>query len=140
MGIKVLLVDDEKEFIDALAQRLELRGYDVQIAYSGIEAIGIITEKDVDVIVLDIKMPGMEGIEALGKIKALKPGIEVVMLTAHGSLSEAMTAMKKDAHDFIMKPAPIDVIIDKITTAYEVKTLNEQRNKAGNKKKQVGAE
>jgi len=135
MGVKVLLVDDEKEFIDALAQRLELRGYDVKIAYSGIEALSIIPVEDIDVIVLDIKMPGMEGIEVLGKIKELKPRIEVVMLTAHGSLSEAMTAMKKDAHDFIMKPAPIDVIIDKITTAYEVKTLNDQRNKTGKTRK-----
>ena len=130
MGIKVLLVDDEKEFIDALAQRLEMRGFETMIAYSGTAAIEKISAEDVDVIVLDIKMPGMEGIEALEKIKAIRPGVEVVMLTAHGSLSEAMVAMKKDAHDFIMKPASIDVIIDKINTAYEVKLLNGKRGKA----------
>lgn len=109
----------------------------MKIAYSGIEAIDIISKEDVDVIVLDIKMPGMEGIEALEKIKALKPGIEVVMLTAHGSLSEAMTAMKKDAHDFIMKPAPIDVIIDKITTAYEVKTSMNRETRQESRAKQI---
>ncbi len=130
MGIRVLLVDDEKEFIDALAQRLEIRGFEVKTVYSGLEAIKIIPDLDFDVVVLDIKMPGMEGLEVLGKIKNIKPEVEVVMLTAHGSLEEAMQAMKKDAHDFIMKPASIDVIIEKINTAYEVKSMTDRKNKA----------
>lgn len=130
MGIRVLLVDDEKEFIDALAQRLEIRGFEVKTVYSGLEAIKIIPNLDFDVVVLDIKMPGMEGLEVLGKIKNIKPEVEVVMLTAHGSLEEAMQAMKKDAHDFIMKPASIDVIIEKIKTAYEVKSMTDRKNKA----------
>lgn len=137
MGIRVLLVDDEKEFIDALAQRLEIRGFEVKTAYSGLEAIKIVPDLDFDVVVLDIKMPGMEGLEVLGKIKNIKPGVEVVMLTAHGSLEEAMQAMKKDAHDFIMKPAAIDVIIEKINTAYEVKSMTDRKNKASDSRSKL---
>lgn len=134
MGINVLLVDDEKEFIDALAQRLELRGFITRSAYSAIEAIDILSRSDIDVVFMDIKMPGMEGIEALEKIKDLKPLVEVVMLTAHGSLSEAVKAMKIGAHDFLMKPTSIDNIIEKIHSACEIKTAHEERIKLAQKK------
>lgn len=127
MGIKVLLVDDEKDFADALAQRLEIRGFSMKVAYSGDTAIEILSGNDMDVVIMDIKMPGMEGIEALERVKSMNPLIEVVMLTAHGSLGEAIRTMKIGAHDFLMKPAPIDDIIEKITAAAEIKAAHEER-------------
>ena len=86
MKIRVLLVDDEKDFIDVLAERLEARDFTTSKAYSGDEAMGLIREKDVDVVLLDVQMPLKDGVTVLREIKAFNPLVEVIMLTGHSTV------------------------------------------------------
>ena len=94
MKIKVLLVDDEKQFVDVLAERLETRDFDVTIAYSGDEALEAVKSKPLDVVVLDVLMPGKDGVEALVEIKKMKPILEVIMLTGNATVESAVQLAK----------------------------------------------
>ncbi len=127
MKIKILLVDDEKEFIETLSQRLEVRGFDVNLAFTGDEAIKWADEKDFDVIILDVVMPGKSGIETLQEIKKMKPLTEVIMLSGHATVETAIEGMKFGAFDYLMKPTETKDLIDKITKAYE--RLKDQRER-----------
>jgi len=120
----VLLVDDEAEFVDTLAKRLNRRGLVVHTANSGPQALEIAASTALDVVVLDVKMPGMDGIEVLEKIKALKPELEVVMLTAHANVEVAMRGMELGAFDYLMKPVELDDLLYKIQDANKQKCLN----------------
>ncbi len=119
----VLLVDDEAEFIETLGKRLTRRGLTVHLASSGQEALDTVAANDLDVVVLDVKMPGMDGIEALQKIKDLKPGLEVLMLTAHANVEVAMRGMELGAFDYLMKPVELDDLLYKIQDANKKKCL-----------------
>jgi len=119
----VLLVDDEAEFIDTLGKRLARRGLTVHLAHSGQEALDVVAANELDVVVLDVKMPGMDGIEALQKIKASKPELEVVMLTAHANVEVAMRGMELGAFDYLMKPVELDELLYKIQDANKKKCL-----------------
>ena len=119
----VLLVDDEFEFIETLGKRLARRGLTVHLAGSGQEALGVAAAHPLDVVVLDVKMPGMDGIEALRKIKALKPDLEVIMLTAHANVEVAMRGMELGAFDYLMKPVELDDLLYKIQDANKKKCL-----------------
>lgn len=119
----ILLVDDEAEFIETLAKRLTRRGLGVLLAHSGQEALDVIAANEVDVVVLDVKMPGMDGIEALQRIKALKPELEVLMLTAHANVEVAMRGMELGAFDYLMKPVELDDLLYKIQDANKKKCL-----------------
>ena len=119
----ILLVDDEAEFIETLGKRLTRRGLGVLLAHSGQEALDLIAVNDIDVVVLDVKMPGMDGIEALQKIKALKPDLEVLMLTAHANVEVAMRGMELGAFDYLMKPVELDDLLYKIQDANKKKCL-----------------
>lgn len=120
----VLLVDDEAEFVDTLAKRLTRRGLTVRTANSGPQAIGIVQEvPDIDVMVLDVKMPGMDGIEVLQKVKELRPELEVVMLTAHANVEVALRGMELGAFDYLMKPVELDDLLYKIQDANQKKCL-----------------
>ncbi len=119
----VLLVDDEVEFIETLGKRLARRGLTVHLANSGQQALDIVAAEDLDVVVLDVKMPGMDGVEALQKIKALKPKLEVVMLTAHANVEVAMRGMELGAFDYLMKPVELDDLLYKIQDANKKKCL-----------------
>ena len=90
MKIRVLLVDDEKQFVDVLAERLETRDFDVTIAYSGDEALEAVKSKPLDVVVLDVLMPGRDGIETLVEIKRIKPILEIIMLTGNATVESAV--------------------------------------------------
>ena len=127
MKIRILLVDDEKEFVETLAERLRTRGFYVTEAYSGDEALEILKEYNFDVTILDVQMPGMDGIEALGAIKKLKPLTEVLMLTGHGTIETAIEGMKIGAFDFLLKPCKMDVLLEKIKGACERKSEHEER-------------
>ncbi|MBW1727283.1 MAG: response regulator [Deltaproteobacteria bacterium] len=127
MKIRILLVDDEKEFVETLAERLRTRDFDVTTAFSGDEALEKLKEYNFDVTILDVKMPGMDGIEALMEIKKLKPLTEVLMLTGHGTIETAIEGMKIGAYDFLLKPCEMDVLLDKINKAYERKSEHEER-------------
>jgi len=127
MKTRILIVDDEEEFVQALSERLTMRDYDVTISLSGEDAIEKVTRYNFDVVILDVSMPGMSGVEALSKIKKIKPLIEVIMLTGHATVESAIDGMKLGALDFLMKPCGNEDLIEKINMASDRKTEHEQR-------------
>ena len=121
IGSKILLVDDEVVFTQNMAKLLTNRGYIVTVVGSGDAAIQALEEKDFDVVVLDIKMPGMDGITTLREIKKLGLLTETLILTGHGSIDTALEAIKIGAYDYLTKPCEIDELIGKIEGAWEKK-------------------
>jgi len=124
---KVLIVDDEKDFVEMLSLRLNEVGEKVSSAYSGQECLETLKKADVDVVILDIKMPGMDGIETLKEIKKGFPLVEVIMLTGHGSTETAVEGMKSGAFDYLMKPADFDDLTAKLEGARKRKDEQEER-------------
>ncbi len=127
MKIKVLLVDDEREFVDALAQRLEVRDFEVARAFNGDEALDRIGNGGVDVVVLDVLMPGKDGVATLREIKQTQPLVEVIMLTGNATVESAIEGLKIGAYDYLMKPTEAKDLIEKIVLAYKRKTEHEER-------------
>jgi DNA-binding NtrC family response regulator len=123
----VLLVDDEIEFLETLVKRLKKRNLTVHGVGSGEQAIEILKEIQVDVAVLDVKMPGMNGLETLRAIKSCHPSIEVIMLTGHANVEVAIEGMRLGAFDYLMKPMDIDELLYKLQDAYKKKQLREQK-------------
>jgi len=123
----VLLVDDEVEFLETLEKRLRKRNIGVKVATSGEEALEVLRSESPDVVVLDVKMPGMDGIETLREIKKRKPLVEVVMLTGHANVEVAIQGMEMGAFDYLMKPVDIDELVYKLQDAYRRKTLEEEK-------------
>ena len=119
---KILLVDDEDEFVSTLAERLEMRGYAANVAYDGEEALESIENEMPAVVVLDIKMPGLNGIEVLKRLLNLAPGLPVLLLTGYGSTEEGMQGMQIGAFDYMMKPLNIDDLIKKMEEAISAKS------------------
>ena len=124
---KVLLVDDEKDFIEMLSLRLKEVGEKITVAYSGQEGLDTLEKTDIDVVILDIKMPGMDGIETLREIKKKYPLVEVIMLTGHGSTETAVEGMKLGAFDYLMKPADFDDLTAKLEGARKRKDEQQER-------------
>jgi DNA-binding NtrC family response regulator len=124
---RVILVDDERDFLEVLIRRLGKRDVDVRGVSSGEEALQYLQAKPIDVAVLDVRMPGMDGLTALRKIKKLDPLIEVIMLTGHASLEVALEGMRAGAFDYLMKPAEIDELLYKIQDAHRAKTIQEEK-------------
>jgi DNA-binding NtrC family response regulator len=138
---RVLLVDDERDFLEVLIRRLGKRDVDVHGVSSGEEALQYLQAKPIDVAVLDVRMPGMDGITALRKIKKLDPLIEVIMLTGHASLEVALEGMRAGAFDYLMKPAEIDELLYKIQDAHRAKTIQEDKiARLERQKEQQGSE
>ena len=121
IGSKILLVDDEVVFTQNMAKLLINRGYVVKAVNSGDAAIQALEEKDFDVVVLDLKMPGMDGITTLKEIKKLGLFTEMLILTGHGSIDTALEAIKLGAYDYLTKPCEIDELVGKIEGAWEKK-------------------
>jgi len=126
-AFKVLFVDDEMDFLETLMKRMKRRGVDVEGVGSGEEALKVLENKQVDVVVLDVKMPGMDGIETLREIKKRYPLIEVIMLTGHANVEVAIEGMELGAFDYLMKPMAIDELSFKLKDAYKKKSLHEQK-------------
>ena len=124
---KVLLVDDEKDFIEMLSLRLQEVGEKISVAYNGREGLNTLEKTHIDVVILDIKMPGMDGIETLREIKKKHPLVEVIMLTGHGSTDTAVEGMKLGAFDYLMKPADFDDLAAKLEGARKRKDAQEER-------------
>ena len=127
MTIRVLLVDDEQEFVETLAQRLEVRDFDVATSLSGADALALLEEREVDLVVLDLQMPGVDGLEVLRQIKQRKPLIEVIMLTGHATVETAIDGMKLGAFDFLLKPTETEELVEKIGKAFARKSEHDQR-------------
>ena len=128
-SFSVLIVDDEKEFLETLVKRLKKRNLDAKGAENGENALKMLTHNTVDVVVLDVRMPGMDGIETLRKIKDDFPLIEVVMLTGHASMEVAVEGMEIGAFDYLMKPVEIDELVYKLQDAYKKKLIQEEKIK-----------
>jgi len=124
---RVLIVDDEKDFVEMFSLRLQTQGEKVSTAHSGKEALTVLEGSTIDVVILDIRMPGMDGIDTLKQIKTLFPLVEVIMLTGHGSTETAVEGMKLGAFDYLMKPADFEDIKIKIENARKRKDEQEER-------------
>jgi DNA-binding NtrC family response regulator len=116
-NLKVLIVDDEIEFSQALAERMEMRGVKVEIAQSGMEAIEKVEKETYDAIILDLVMPGMDGIETLKKIKNKRDEMQVILLTGQGTIEKGVESVKLGAVDFLEKPAHLNELMEKINRA-----------------------
>ena len=125
--IKVLLVDDEAEFSETLIKRMKKRNVDITGVRSGEEALQTLDQGPIDVVILDVRMPGMDGIETLRVLKKRHPLIEVIMLTGHASVEVAVQGMEFGAFDYLMKPMQIDDLLYKIQDAHQQKIIQEQK-------------
>ena len=126
--VRVLLVDDEVPFVETMAKRLTKRGLEVVAAHSGPAALERLKDNDsVEVVILDVKMPGMDGIEALREIKNKHPLVEVVMLTGHATVETAITGMKLGAFDYLMKPCDLELLMNKVSEAALKKRQHEDK-------------
>ena len=125
--INILLVDDEIDFRATLQKRLRKRELKVMGVSSGEDAIELLNRQDFDVVVLDVRMEGMDGIEALKEMKRLYPLVEVIMLTGHAEVEAAVQGMELGAFDYLMKPMNIDDLLYKIQDAYKKKSIHEKK-------------
>lgn len=130
--IRVLMVDDEEQFRSTTSKILTRKGYATTMAGSGEEAIEILKKNPHDVVILDIKMPGMDGHQTLAEIKKINADIPVIMLTGHGAMESARESLKGGAYDYLSKPCDIDLLAAKINDAYSgVKKAVKEEKKAG---------
>lgn len=128
-NLSVMIVDDEEDFLETLVKRLEKRDVKVIGAKSGEEALELLQDNPVEVVVLDVKMPGMDGIEALREIKRRHPLVEVILLTGHASTEVAIKGMELGAFDYLMKPIGMDELLYKVQDAYERVSIQKQKIK-----------
>ncbi|MCU0561711.1 MAG: response regulator [Desulfobacterales bacterium] len=124
---KLLLVDDEERLRGNLSKLLTTRGYEVADVGTGEEALEHIKAHAVDVVVLDIRMPGLSGIETLAEIQKLGLGIEVLLLTGHATVETAIEGMRLGAYDYLMKPYDLDYLIQKIDGAAKIRLERRER-------------
>ena len=124
---RVMIVDDEKDFVEMLSLRLEEIGERVTAAHSGRECLAMLDKKEIDVIILDILMPGMDGIATLKEVKSRFPLVEVIMLTGHGTTESAVEGMKLGAFDYLLKPARFEELTEKLESARKRKDEQEER-------------
>lgn len=129
-GEKILLVDDEVEFTSVLAERMEARGIKVETAASGAAAVERVKDTYYDAVVLDLAMPGMDGIETLKHLLAVNPDIQVIFLTGKATLEKAVEAVKLGALDFLEKPVKFEALLDKVKDAKEKKILLVEKREA----------
>ncbi len=121
---RVLLVDDETEFVQAMAERLKMRDLDADTVYDGEQALSFVEGQEPDVMVLDLKMPGIDGMEVLRQVKKSYPKIQVIILTGHGTEKDEEEARRLGAFDYLEKPVPLDVLIKKMKQAVKQKMEN----------------
>ena len=119
--IKILLVDDEKEFVETLSERIRMRDHKSDVALDGESALKRMDDDLPDVVVLDLKMPGIDGMEVLRRIRNAYPNVQVIMLTGHGSDKDEKEARKLGAFEYLQKPVEIDTLMKKIKKAYKQK-------------------
>ncbi|MCX5889162.1 MAG: response regulator [Deltaproteobacteria bacterium] len=120
---KVMIVDDELDFLETIVKRLKARNIDVNGVESGYKALEALEGRNPDVIILDVRMPGMDGIETLREIKKKSPLTEVIMLTGHASVESGIQGMQLGAFDYVMKPVALDELLEKVRQAYERKLI-----------------
>jgi DNA-binding NtrC family response regulator len=115
--IKILLVDDEEELVNTLSERIEMRGFEAVVAFNGEEALRVLETNVPDVVILDLRMPGLDGMQVLERMKKTHSDIEVIILTGHGSHKDETEAVNLGAFSYLQKPVQIDVLIENIIKA-----------------------
>ncbi|MDY6854490.1 MAG: response regulator [Thermodesulfobacteriota bacterium] len=125
--MKIILVDDEERFLSTTKKILSRKGYDALTAASGKEALEKLKRNTIHVVILDVKMPGMDGIATLKEIKRLFPLVEVIMLTGHATVDSAVDGLKSGAVDYVMKPCDIDDLLKKAEDAFEKRQRLEEK-------------
>ena len=125
--IDILIVDDEQDFVEMLGLRLEEAGHRVRAAYDGAQGLAALDQAECDVVILDIRMPGQDGISVLKAIKSAHPVIEVILLTGHGTIDTAVEGLKSGAFDYVQKPANFEELLDKLEAARNRKAEHEER-------------
>jgi DNA-binding NtrC family response regulator len=126
---RILLVDDEARFRDNLAKLLKAQGLSVTARDSGAAALEELKLQPFDVVVLDIRMPGMDGLATLAEIKRIAPGVEVIILSGHASMDAAVEINRLGGYDYLMKPCPLEELLLKVDAAYEKKVERETRTR-----------
>ncbi|MGD8395977.1 MAG: response regulator [Candidatus Eiseniibacteriota bacterium] len=122
-GERVLIVDDEAELRETLAERMTARGLTVATAASGAEALEILEHRDFDAVVLDLAMPGLDGVETLRRMLSINPDLQVILLTGQATVKKSIEVMKLGALDLLEKPTDLRVLIAKIEEASDKKAL-----------------
>ncbi|OLN27557.1 response regulator receiver protein [Desulfovibrio sp. DV] len=128
MGLRVLAVDDETDFIETLVKRFTYRQIPVTAASNGPDALALLDREPFDVVILDMRMPGMDGLTVLQEIKKRHPLVEVIILTGHASVEAGMQGMSLGAYDYVLKPVDFGELLEKAQKAYERKKLHESRD------------
>ena len=136
LNASVLLVDDEEQFLQVLSERLTNHGLHVNSVTSGEEAVAQVENKNFDAVVLDLAMPGINGIETMKRIKEKRPELEIIILTGHATVKVGIEAMKLGAEDFLEKPVDLNVLLERIREAKQKKMLNQEK-KAQNEMEQI---
>lgn len=124
--VRLLLVDDEEAFVTTLAERLEARGYETHVVHDGERALAFLRDSDVDVVVLDVGLPGLSGLDVLEEIKSVRPYAQVVMLTGTDDVSTAVAGMKLGATDYLVKPAPMEMLVTSLESAKTRRAVEEE--------------
>jgi len=124
--IRLLIVDDEERFVETLSKRLTARGLYVEGAHSGPEALSMLNARPFDVVLLDLRMPGMDGLQTLREIRLAQPLLQAVMLSGNASINAAVEGMRLGASDYLLKPADIEDVVAKVEEAFEKKRLKEK--------------
>jgi DNA-binding NtrC family response regulator len=122
--IKVLLVDDEEEFVRSLSERLQMRELDSDLAFNGEQALQVVQDEVPDVMVLDLRMPGIDGMEVLRRVKKNYPKVQVIILTGHGGDKDEKQARKLGAFAYLQKPVDLDHLVEVMRKAYKAKVEN----------------
>ncbi|MBU0973531.1 MAG: response regulator [Proteobacteria bacterium] len=133
--MRMMLVDDEERYLQTTQKLIEKKGVEVLTALSGKEALEKLKSKNIHVVILDVKMPEMDGNETLKAIKTLYPLVEVIMLTGHATVDSAIDGLKSGACDYLMKPADIDEILEKAREAFEKRQRLEEKIRIAQSKK-----
>ena len=136
LDASVLLVDDEEQFLQVLSERLTNRGLHVSSVTSGEEAVAMVENKNFDAVVVDLAMPGIDGIETTKKIKEKRPDLEIIILTGHATVKAGIEAMKLGAEDFLEKPVDLNVLLERIGEAKD-KRMRIQEKKSQNEMDQI---
>lgn len=119
--IKVLLIDDEETLVEYLSKRLLREGFTVKACFSGEEAVEVASNDDFDVAVVDLKMPGMDGVETQIRLKKIRPFLQSIVLTGHGTIDSALESGRQDAFKYLLKPIEYENLVETIREAYEAK-------------------
>ena len=127
MQERVLLVDDEPEFLEIMAERMRARDMDVSTSTSAAEALSMIASESFDAVIMDFMMPEMDGIEALKAIKDQRPDMQIILLTGHASVETSIEGMKLGAFDYLLKPMKFEELLEKLASAFKKKAVQDKK-------------